>query len=39
MTYLNEDTLVQQTTADYVHDQLDWDSIYAYNQETLSPNI
>ncbi len=34
MTYLNEDTLVQQTTADYLRDQLGWDTVYAYNQET-----
>src|SRR4030066_436842 len=38
MTYLNEDTLVQQTTADYLRDQLGWDSVYAYNQETFGPN-
>lgn len=25
MTYLNEDTLVQQTTADYLSDKLGWD--------------
>ena len=35
MPYLNEDTLVQQTTADYLKDGLGWDSIYAYNQETF----
>ena len=35
MTYLNEDTLVQQTTADYLKDKLGWDSAYAYNQETF----
>jgi len=35
MTYLNEDTLVQQTTADYLKDKLGWDSVYAYNQETF----
>ena len=35
MTYLNEDTLVQQTTADYLRDQLGWESVYAYNQETF----
>ena len=34
MTYFNEDTLVQQTTADYLCDQLGWKSVYAYNQET-----
>ncbi|MBI3757597.1 MAG: type I restriction endonuclease subunit R, partial [Deltaproteobacteria bacterium] len=31
----NEDTLVQQTTADYLRDQLGWESIYAYNDETF----
>src|SRR3990170_8940751 len=35
MTSLNEDTLVQQTTADYLKDHLGWDSVYAYNQETF----
>jgi len=35
MTYLNEDTLVQQTTADYLKDKLGWDSVSAYNQETF----
>jgi len=35
MTYLNEDTLVQQTTTDYLRDKLDWNSVYAYNQETF----
>ena len=35
MIYLNEDTLVQQTTANYLRDHLGWDSIYAYNQETF----
>jgi type I restriction enzyme R subunit len=38
MTYLNEDTLVQQTTADYLKDKLGWDSAYAYNQETFGPD-
>jgi type I restriction enzyme R subunit len=37
MTYLNEDTLVQQTTADYLRDQLGWESVYAHNQETFGP--
>ena len=35
LTGLNEDTLVQQTTADYLRDKLGWDSVYAYNQETF----
>ena len=28
-----EDTLVQQTTADYLERQLGWESVYAYNNE------
>lgn len=35
MPYLNEDTLVQQTTADYLKSNLGWESVYAYNQETF----
>ena len=38
MTSLNEDTLVQQTTVDYLHYQLGWESVYAYNQETFGPD-
>ncbi len=38
MTYLNEDTLVQQTTIDYLKSKLGWDSVYAYNQETFGPD-
>jgi type I restriction enzyme R subunit len=34
---MTEDTLVQQTTADYLHDELGWDSIFAYNEETFGP--
>jgi type I restriction enzyme R subunit len=37
MSAFNEDTLVQQTTADYLHDVLGWDSVYAYNDETFGP--
>ena len=33
----NEDTLVQKTTADYLHDHLGWESVYAYNDEDLGP--
>ena len=29
----SEDTLVQQTTADYLEQQLGWESVYAYNNE------
>jgi len=38
MIYLNEDTLVQQTTTDYLKSKLDWDSVYAYNRETFGPD-
>ncbi len=33
-----EDTLVQQPTAEYLEQQLGWDSVYAYNTETFGPN-
>ena len=29
----SEDTLVQQTTAEYLQQQLGWDSIFAYYRE------
>ena len=32
-----EDTLVQQTTADYLRDALGWESVFAYNEETFGP--
>ncbi|MDF1591565.1 MAG: type I restriction endonuclease subunit R [Desulfobacterales bacterium] len=32
-----EDTLVQQTTAEYLEHQLGWESVYAYNTETFGP--
>ena len=36
MAPLNEDTLVQQTTASYLAEDLGWDeNIYAYNKETF----
>lgn len=35
MALLNEDTLVQATTADYLQNQLGWESVYAYNNETF----
>jgi len=38
MSTLTEDTLVQQTTADHLHDRLGWDSVYAYNNETFGPS-
>lgn len=31
----SEDRLVQQTFADYLHDRLGWDSVYAFNTETF----
>jgi len=33
-----EDTLVQQTTAEYLEEQLGWESIYAYNKEDFGPD-
>jgi type I site-specific restriction-modification system R (restriction) subunit len=33
----DEDTLVQATTADYLRDELRWESVYAYNTETFGP--
>ncbi|WP_417514524.1 type I restriction endonuclease subunit R [Marinobacter sp.] len=35
MPPLNEDTLVQATTADYLKEQLGWESVFAYNSETF----
>ncbi len=32
-----EDDLVQQTTAEYLRDELGWESVYAYNDETFGP--
>ncbi len=34
----SEDRLVQQTFADHLRDRLGWDSVYAYNAETLGPH-
>lgn len=34
---LNEDSLVQKTTADYLRDVLGWRSEYAHNSEVLGP--
>ena len=33
-----EDTLVQQTTADYLEQQLGWESVDAYNNEDFGQN-
>jgi len=38
MSSYNEDTLVQQTTAEYLETQLGWTSVYAYNSEDFGPN-
>ncbi|VGO17197.1 Type-1 restriction enzyme R protein [Pontiella desulfatans] len=35
MSAYTEDTLVQQTTADYLRDDLGWRSVLAYNHETF----
>ena len=32
-----EDTLVQQTTAEYLEKELGWESVYAHNNETFGP--
>ena len=37
MSY-TEDTLVQQTTADYLEQQLGWRSVYACNNEGFGPD-
>ncbi len=37
VTAYTEDTLVQQTTADYL-ERLGWQSVYAYNNEDFGPN-
>src|SRR4030067_2801109 len=37
MTYYGEDPFVQETTANYLKDQLGWDIKYAYNEETFGP--
>jgi type I restriction enzyme R subunit len=34
----SEDRLVQATFADHLHKVLDWDSVYAWNDETFGPN-
>lgn len=34
MVTYNEDTLVQQTTSEYLENKLGWDSVYTYNTET-----
>ncbi len=34
----SEDRLVQKTFAEHLHDVLDWESVYAFNQETFGPS-
>lgn len=34
----SEDRLVQKTFADYLHQQLGWESVYAWNDETFGPS-
>lgn len=38
MNPYTEDTLVQQTTAEYLQQHLGWDSVYAYNNEDFGPD-
>lgn len=38
MIAYSEDTLVQQTTAEYLEKELSWDSVYAYNNEVFGPD-
>jgi len=38
MSKYTEDTLVQQTMADYLEQQLGWESVYAYNDEDFGPD-
>ena len=34
----SEDRLVQETFADYLRDELKWESVYAWNRETFGEN-
>ena len=36
-SHFSEDTLVQQTTADYLEERLGWESIYSHNNEDYGP--
>lgn len=36
--HYTEDTLVQQTTAEYLEQELGWQSVYAYNNEDFGPD-
>ena len=35
----SEDRLVQKTFAEYLEEELGWDSLYAWNEETLGPRV
>lgn len=35
--HFTEDSLVQQTTADYLRDVLGWESVFAHNEESFGP--
>lgn len=37
VSFYTEDTLVQQTAATYLEQQIDWRSVYAYNNEVFEP--
>jgi type I restriction enzyme R subunit len=37
MNSYTEDTLVQQTTAEYLENELGWEPVYAYNTDTFGP--
>ncbi len=37
MSQFTEDVLVQQTTADFLKDELGWESVYAFNREDFGP--
>ncbi len=37
MNAYTEDTLDQQTTAEYLVQELSWESVYAYNNEDFGP--
>jgi len=37
-TPYTEDTLVQQTTAEYLEQELGWESVYAYNNGVFLSN-
>ena len=38
MSVFTEDALVQETTTEYLEQQLGWDSVFAYNDEDFGPD-